>query len=235
MANPSKKATPGGWNRMRRPRPSRTFDSGGELRPLLGGVLAQPARGDPAGHGQGRRRRSGRDVEPLAPLGARGMGGAEREGRLHHAGRGPRGASSGHPRVAPCRPAGPPAASAGTWPSSAGRSGSPAPSAPFSSSRSLSSPCPASTRSSISSGPSRRVARSTCSPRPPANLLPGSGGARAHVRAHRRRAPLRLARDAAHRAEGRHPPSPHRPPHRPSPHRRAGSPTPGCRSRQPRR
>ena len=35
MANPSKNAPPGGWTRTRRPRPTRTFDTGGDLRPLL--------------------------------------------------------------------------------------------------------------------------------------------------------------------------------------------------------
>ena len=35
MASPSKNAPPGGWNRTRRLRPPRTFDSGGDLRPLL--------------------------------------------------------------------------------------------------------------------------------------------------------------------------------------------------------
>ncbi len=35
MANPNKNAPPGGWTRARRPRPPRTFDAGGDLRPLL--------------------------------------------------------------------------------------------------------------------------------------------------------------------------------------------------------
>ena len=35
MANPNKSAPPGGWIRPRRPGPTRTFDTGGDLRPLL--------------------------------------------------------------------------------------------------------------------------------------------------------------------------------------------------------
>ena len=53
MANPNKNATPGGWTRMRRPRPPRTFDSGGELRPLLEAYSLNLLVGDPPGHGQG--------------------------------------------------------------------------------------------------------------------------------------------------------------------------------------